>query len=81
MAVDHMEALLEVLQARAKYNVSDAVYWRGTVYHVTARYYRRSRDEMVYDLEEIVPPKKTGRLQKRVSEADLELWAKEKQCS
>jgi len=37
MAVDHMEAIKAELQARARFKVNDAVYWRGTAYRVQAR--------------------------------------------
>ncbi|MBP7409393.1 MAG: hypothetical protein KA941_11605 [Flavobacteriales bacterium] len=79
MAVDHMEAIKAELQARARFKVNDAVYWRGAVYHVVARYYRRWMDEIVYDLKEIVPPKKSFRFQKKVREKEMELWTMEKE--
>jgi hypothetical protein len=74
-----MEALKVELAARAKFKVNDVVNWRGTVYHVVARYYRRWMDEIVYDLKEIVPPKKSFRFQKKVREKDMEPWPMEQE--
>lgn len=70
-----MESIKAELQARAKYKVNDAVYWRGAVYRVEARYYRRWMDEIVYDLKEIVPPKRPSRFQKKVREKEMEPWS------
>lgn len=61
----------EALKARALYHVGDPVHWRGSVYRVTARYWRRSLDSLVYDLLEVVPPGRTPRVQNKVREVEM----------
>ena len=62
------------LLARAKFKVNDAVYWRGAVYRVEARYYRKWMVEIVYDLKEVVAPKESFRFQKKAREKEMEPW-------
>ena len=47
------------------------------MYHVVGRYHRRWIDEIVDDREEVVPPEKSFRFQKKVREKDMEPWTKE----
>ena len=61
---------LTALEAQAAHRVGDIVHWRGTVYRVIARYWRRSTGRIVYDLLESVRPGATPRRQYKVAEAE-----------
>ena len=53
------------------YAVGDPVHWRGKVYRISARYWRRSTDAFVYDLIEVVRPGSSPRSQHKVNESEL----------
>jgi hypothetical protein len=59
------------LKARALFDVGAPVHWRGTVYRVTKRYWRRWNDTIVYDLKEVVPAGRSPRVQNKVREVDM----------
>jgi hypothetical protein len=63
----------EALKARARFSVGDPVHWRGGVYRITARYWKRSLDWIVYDLMEVVAPGRSPRAQRRVREVELDV--------
>ena len=60
------------LKARARFDKGSIVHWRGSVYRVTARYWRRSLDWLVYDLMEVVAPGRSPRAQNKVREMEME---------
>lgn len=45
---------LKELEERAAFKVGDPVHYRGIVHTVLRRYYRKSKDHIVYDLREVV---------------------------
>ena len=53
------------------HNVGDPVHWRGKVYRISARYWRRSTDAFVYDLKEVVAAGRTASTQSKVLEREL----------
>lgn len=63
--------MLAELQTRALFKVGEPVHWRSTVYKITARYWRRSNDTIVYDLMEVVRPGASARHQRKVRENEL----------
>ncbi|MBK9175935.1 MAG: hypothetical protein IPM46_06260 [Flavobacteriales bacterium] len=44
--------MMHELKARAKYEVGERVTYHGAPWFVIARYWRRSTDEILYDLKE-----------------------------
>ena len=61
----------DALKARALFEVGNPVHWRGSVYRITARYWRRSLDSFVYDLMEVVAPGRSPRAQQKVREVEM----------
>jgi hypothetical protein len=64
-------ATLPELESRALFTVGQPVHWRGSVYKVTARYWRRWNDSIVYDLVEVVKPGRSPRHQRKVREEEM----------
>ena len=73
-----MEGIKAELIARAKFKVYDAAYWRGTVYRVEARYYRRGDGRDRVRPEGDSAAQESFRFQKKVREKDMEQWTMEK---
>jgi len=49
-----MPTLLQ-LKERARYIIGEPVVWRGVVYRIAARYWRKRNDSIHYDLREANP--------------------------
>lgn len=45
---------LEELRTRAQFKEGDPVHYCGIVHTVIRRYYRKSKDQILYDLREVV---------------------------
>jgi hypothetical protein len=43
------------LKQRARYIIGEPVVWRGVVYRIAARYWRKRNDSIHYDLREANP--------------------------
>jgi len=43
------------LKERARYIIGETVVWRGKVYRIAARYWRKRNDSILYDLREAHP--------------------------
>jgi hypothetical protein len=59
------------VQQHAHYSVGEVVHWRGSNYRVIARYYRRSMNMVVYDLEEESGNSRTARFQRKIREKEI----------
>ena len=47
-------SMRDELLARAKFKEGDPVHYRGVVHVVIRRFYRKSTDQIMYDLREVV---------------------------
>ena len=64
------------LRARARYTLGEPVHWRGAVYRITARYYRRSIGWILYDMKEVVESG-SPRYQSKRREEEIEPFKRE----
>lgn len=64
-------ATVPEFESRALFAVGQPVHWRGSVYKVSARCWRRWNDSIVYDLVEVVQPGRSPRHQSKVREVEL----------
>jgi len=65
------------LKERARYIIGEPVVWRGMVYRIAARYWRKRNDSIQYDLREAHPARGNYPQEvRKIPEQDLSEFAR-----